>query len=273
MITINHTNAPLELNVSLNDLFGTIRQHQSRLGNQDITYSYRDILTIKEHIGTPLGLDKLIYYPNLCKALRTLKQLTYEVEVSLHDIPTLNEKGLTAINKTIFAIEDKLKNDRAKKAKLDVQFNNLIYLYGQSETIPVLRDFKHYYTMRRSNHSYRSPSSKKLNISGVNYYLGGRFGTNKNLYQLSEYHLLSRYYAVTEKDERAIDKTMKIDCIGGFINTPVFAFRVKNNYKQSGKKYYIDLVTNTTYTRLTDAKLTASNYHNYTELTLLETIK
>ena len=266
-------NAPLELDVSLKDLFGTIRQHQSRQRNQDITYSYRDVLTIKEHIGTPLGLDKLIYYPQLCKALRTLKQLIYEVEVSLHDIPTLNEKGLTAINKTIFTIEDRLKNDRAKKAKLDAQFNNLIYLYGQNETIPILRDFKHYYTMRRSSYNSLSPSSKKLNISGVNYYLGRRFGTIKSLYQLSEYHLLSRYYAATGKDERAIGKTMKIDCIGGFINTPVFSFRVKNNYKQSGKKYYIDLATNTTYSRLTDAKLTASNYHKNPELTLLETIK
>lgn len=273
MITINHINAPLDLNVSLNDLFDTIRQHQSRLRNQDIAYSYSDILTIKEYIGTPLGLDKLIYYPNLCNALRTLQQLIYEVKVSLHDIPTLNEKGLTAINKTIFAIEDKLKNDRAKKAKLDAQFNNFIYLYGQNETIPILRDFKHYYTMRRSSYNPHSPSSKKLNISGVNYYLGGRFGTIKSLYQLSEYHLLSRYYAITAKDERAIGKTMKIDCIGGFINTPVFAFRVKNNYKQFGKKYYIDLATNTTYTRLIDAKLTASNYHNKPELTLLERIK
>lgn len=229
-------NAPLELDVSLNDLFGTIRQHHSRLRNQDITYSYRDILTIREHIGTPLGLDQLIYYPNLCKALRILKQLIYEVEVSLHDIPTLNQKGLTAISKSIFAIENKLKNDRTKKAKLDAQFNNLIYLYGQHETTPILRNFKHYYTMRRSSYNYHSSPSKKLNISGVNYYLGGRFGRKQSLYQLSEYHLLNRYYEATEKEEGAIKKIMNIDCIGGFINSPVFAFRVKNNYKQTGKK-------------------------------------
>jgi hypothetical protein len=276
MIIINQTNVPLDLDVSLNDLFSAIRQHQSYKRTQDITYSYRDVLTIREHIGIPLGLDKLIYYPNLCKALRTLKQLFYEVELSLRDIPTLNEKGLVAISKTISTIQEQLNDDRNKKSKLNAQFNNLIYLHGQNTTTPILRDFKPYYTMRRAAYNHRPPLSKKLNISGINYYLnyqGKRFGAMQSLYHLSEHHLLGAYYEATKKDETAIKRVLKTDCIGGFINTPVFAFRVKSNYKQAGKKYYVDLATNATYSRMSDAKSTASNYYINPQLTLLERIK
>lgn len=276
MIAINRMNAPLELDVSLNELFSAFRQHQSYIRNQNISYSYLDILSIKEAIGIHLELDTLVHYPLLCKTLRALNQLDYQVELSLHDIPSMNQNGLDAIIQALAAIKNKLIDARVKKAKLDAQFNNLVYLYGQNATVPTLRDFKPYYTMRKSSYNLHSTRSRKVNISGINYfmlYYGKRFRKMKSLYQLSEYHLLSNYFNATEKDETSIKKIMKTYLIGGFINTPVFAFRSKYDYKHAGKKYYIDLSTNKTYTRLNDAKNIASKYYINPPLTLLETLK
>ena len=101
-------------------------------------------------------------------------------------------------------------------------------------------------------------------------YRGNRLKKMKNLYELNEYHLLSNYFKVTTQDKTAITQNMRADLIGGFINTPIFAFRAKNNYKQTGKKYYIDLATNKTYTRLNDATDTALQYRINSSLLLLE---
>ena len=63
---------------------------------------------------------------------------------------------------------------------------------------------------------------------------------------------------------------MRYHLIGGFVNTPIFAFGAANEYKQSGKKYYIDLKTNTTMTRVSEARNIACLYQRETELILLE---
>ena len=273
MIQIQQSNPPLELPLSCNDLFDVIRRPQVRLRNKDVHYSYSEHLTIKEPIGVNLELDTLIYYPSLCKALRKVEALHYEIEIPLHDIPTLNNQGLDAISTTLDKIKEKLSAARKNKARLDANVNNLVYLYGQEEKAPVLRDFKPYFTRRKTYYGNKSTLARKLNVSGVNYFLryqGNRYGNTSHLYALDEYHLLKKYFETTKNDDKAITPTMRYHLIGGFINTHVFAFRAATGYRQSGKKYYIDLKTNTTMTKISDARKTACCYHPNPELIILE---
>ncbi len=273
VIQIQQSNPPLELPLSCNDLFDVIRRPQISIRNKDIKYSYSEYLTLKEPIGIHLELDTLIYYPSLCKALRQLEALSYEIEIPLHDIPTLKNQGLDAISKTLDAIKEKLSTARQNKACLDAKVNNLVYLYGQEEKMPVLRDFKPYFTRRQAYYGNKLTIARKLNISGVNYYLryqGERYGKTSHLYKLDEYHLLKKYFEATKSDDKAITPRMRYHLIGGFINTPIFAFRAANEYKQSGKKYYIDLKTNITMTRVSEARNIACLYQPEPELILLE---
>lgn len=273
MIQIQQKNPPLELPLSCNDLFDVIRRPQIRLRNKDVHYSYSEYLTLKEPIGITLELDTLIYYPCLCKALRKLEALHYEIEIPLHDIPTLNNQGLDAISKTLNKIKEKLSTARQDKAYLDAKVNNLVYLYRQEEKTPVLCDFKPYFTRRKTYYGNKSTLARKLNISGVNYFLryqGDRYGHTSHLYKLDEYHLLKKYFEAAKNDDKAITPRMRYHLIGGFINTPVFAFRAASGYRQSGKKYYIDLKTNTTMTRMSEAKEIACHYHPNPKLIILE---
>lgn len=273
MINLDQTNAPLELSISLNDLFNALRLTPSSTRNQDISYSYWNRLSIKEAIGKYLDLDTLIHYPQLCKALRTLGRLDYQIELSLHDIPTMDQHGIDSIIQSLEAIKNKLLLARTQKAKLDAQFNNLVYLYGQNESVPILRAFKPYYSLRNSCYNQYATRSRKINISGVTYFMryhGNRLRNLKCLYELNERHLLSHYFNETKQDKTGITQIMKTYLIGGFINTPIFAFRAKYHYKQTGKKYYIDLATNKTYTRLNDIKDIAFQYCKNPSLILLE---
>ena len=140
--------------------------------------------------------------------------------------------------------------------------------------MPVLRAFKPYYYLRRTNYyNQYTTRARKINISGVPYFMhyhGHRLQKLKNLHELNEHHLLSHYFDATKQDTTAITPTMRTYLLGGFINTSVFAFRSKYDYKQAGKKYYIDLATNKTYTRLNDAKDCAFQYCNSSSLILLE---
>lgn len=273
MIQIQQSNPPLELPLSCNDLFDVIRRPQISIRNKDIHYSYSEYLTLKEPIGIHLELDTLIYYPSLCKALRKLEALNYEIEIPLHDIPTLNNQGLDAISKTLDAIKEKLSISRQNKACLDAKVNNLVYLYGQEEKTPILHEIKPYFTKRKTYYGNKSTLARKLNISGVNYFLryqGDRYGNTSHLYKLDEYHLLKKYFEATKNDHKAITPRMHYHLIGGFIHTPVFAFRAASGYRQSGKKYYIDLKTNTTLTRVSEVREIACSYHPKSELIILE---
>ena len=273
MIPLNQKNAPLELCLSLNDLFSALRLTPQCTRPQEISYSYWNKLSIKEAIGKYLDLDTLVHYPQLCKALRKFDRLDYQIELSLQDIPTMDQSGIDSIIQSLEAIKNKLFDARTEKAKLDAQFNNLIYLYGQNATVPVLRGFKPYYSLRNSYHKEYATRSRKINISGITYFMryhGNRLKNLKCLYELTESHLLSNYFNVTSHDQAAITKTMKTYLMGGFINTPIFAFRAKYHYKQTGKKYYLDLATNKTYTRLCDAKDTAFQYCKNSSLIILE---
>ncbi|MFT4058965.1 MAG: hypothetical protein QM652_05390 [Legionella sp.] len=274
MIHLNQINAPLELAFSLNDLLRALMLTSSSTRSQDISYSYWNRLSIKEVIGTHLELNTLVHYPQLCTSLRQLERLDYQVELSLEDIPEMNQQGIEAITQALAAIKNKLLSVRTQKASLDAQFNNLVYLYGQTATVPVLRAFKPYYSLRRAvYYKQHATRARKINISGVSYFMhynGHRLQKLKSLHELNEHQLLSRYFDATKQDTTAITPRMRTYLLGGFTNTPVFAFRSKYDYKQSGKKYYIDLATNKTYTRLNDAKACASQYCNNPSLILLE---
>ncbi|USQ15524.1 hypothetical protein J2N86_15985 (plasmid) [Legionella lytica] len=273
MINLESEKTPLELGLSLNDLLSALRLTPQCTRPQEISYSYWNRIAIKEVVGSPVGLDTLIHYPQLCKSLRTFERLEYQIEISLHDIPTLEEQGIDSIIQSLEAIKVKLGDARTQKAKLDARFNNLVFLYGQKETLPILRAFKPYYSLRRSSYKNDATRARKINISGVTYYMryyGNRWNHLKSLYELNEHHLLGKYFNETIQDTEAITKIMKISLIGGFINTPIFAFRAKHHYKHAGKKYYVDLATNKTYTRLNEAKDIASQYNNNSPLILLE---
>lgn len=274
MIHLNQTNTPLELAFSLNDLLRALMLTSSSFRNKEISYSYWNRLSINEAIGAHLELDTLIHYPSLCTALRRLERLDYQVELSLEDIPEMNQQGIEAITLAFAAIQDKLLSARTHKSSLDAQFNNLVQLHGQNTTVPVLRTFKPYYYLRKTVYSKQfATRARTINISGVPYimhYNGHRLRKFKHLHELNEHQLLSRYFDETKQDTTAITPKMGTHLLGGFINTPVFAFRSKYDYRQSGKKYYVDLATNKTYTRLNDAKDCASQYCNNLSLILLE---
>ncbi|WP_058532894.1 hypothetical protein [Legionella saoudiensis] len=273
MITLDSGKVPLDLSLSLNDLLSALRLTPQCTRPQEISYSYWNRLSLKEAVGKPVELDTLIHYPQLCKALRTFERLEYQTEISLHDIPTLDKQGIDFIIQSLEAIRIKLGDARTQKAKLDAQFNNLVYLYGQQETLPMLQAFKPYYSLRRSSYKRYETRARKINITGVTYYMryyGNRWNNLKCLYELNEHHILGKYFNETLHDTEAITRSMKICLIGGVINTPVFAFRAKHHYKQAGKKYYVNLATNKTYTRLNDAKEIASQYNNNSPLILLE---
>jgi hypothetical protein len=167
-------------------------------------------------------------------------------------------------------------NQTMAPPELNAQFNNLIYLYVQNTTTPILRHFKPYFTMRHAVYHYRPPSSKKPDISDINYYFdnhNNRSGALHSLNQLSENSLLEANNKATKRNETIIKKVMRTDCIRDCIKSPVFAFRVKCAYKQSGNKYFINLATHTAYSRLNNSKKTASNYYINPQLTLIEIIK
>ena len=95
----------------------------------------------------------------------------------------------------------------------------------------------------------------------------------KALYQMTENQLLKHYFETNKNNPEALCPNMKISLIGGYINTPVFAFRAKWDYKQTGKKYYIDLSNHTTMTRLPDARNAALNHQEAPRLMIQESKK
>ena len=168
--------------------------------------------------------------------------MCFEAELNLGDIPSLKNDGLDAMINTLIAIKAKISPLQAEKARLDSRVNNLIYLYGQKHQNPIFNDIKPYFTQSyRSYYKYKT-NIRKLYISGIDYYINlhnkKKYGQLNHLYMLNEHTLLHRYFEATTKDEIAIKINMKCELIGGFTNTPVFAFRARYDYKQKECKYH-----------------------------------
>ena len=273
MITISNNQIPLDFDISLNDFFRQLIPHNRQIRSDKVSYDYQDTLCIKETIGTMLLPETLIYYPELCRQLRKLNQLDYDVSLNLNKLEIVFQKGLTSIIKSLNLIQDILHNARCEKAKLDGQVNNLICLYGNEKSLPILRAVKPYFCARDNTYR-RTPTTKFLiNIAGINYYLhyhGKRFGKLKPLFSITPHQILSHYFESTKLDVNAISPCAKTDFIGGIINTPIFAFRVRQSYRHRGKKYFINLANCQTYTRLGDLKDASRQYTDRFNLKLIK---
>ncbi len=273
MISISDNRKPLDFDISLNDFLRQLMQHNRQIRSDKLSYNYQDTLHIKEAVGTPLLPETLIYYPELCRQIRKLKQLDYDVSLNLEKIEGVFLKGLAPIIESLNLIQDKLQDARCEKAKLDAQVNNLICLYGQERTPPVLRAIKPYFNNRKNTYQRRLTTNYKLNIAGIDYYLhyhGNRFGTLRRLFSITPHQILSHYFEMTKLDVNAISPCATTDLIGGIINTPIFAFRVRQSYRHRGKKYFINLANCKTYTRLADLKEVARQYTDCFSLKLIK---
>lgn len=261
MITPAIQTRPLDFDVSLKDFFDGFSRYTGTLSNK-IQYDYKKI-TIEEPIGAILSAQELLFYPTLAKKIRQLKQLCFQVSIDLPSINTYRPSGLMAITESLHSIEQVLSYARVEKARLDSEMNNLIYLYGQRKELPILQDVKPYF--HRDYRSYRryKTNTYRLTISSIRYWLNyqtKRFGELASLYLMNEHSLLSSYFETTKKEPDAIRPAAQLKFLGGVLNTPIYVFRVKYNFKQKGKKYYIDLADNKTYTKITDVREKAMLY-------------
>lgn len=266
MLSPTGNKRPLDFDMSVSDFFNLLLPY-NRYIQSDTVYYENGKLILKEPIGTLISAKELIYYPMLCKQLRTMHHLTYQVSINLNAIKSYKQNGLAAMLDSLRLIEEALYPHRMEKAKLDAMVNNLIFLYGQEKTIPILQEIKPYYGQTARNYRYQKTFTYQITISGVRYWInyeGKRFNALKSLYVLTERELLFNYFSCCEKELNAFDRSYSLRFLGGILNTPIFIFRVKQSYKHRGKKYYIDLTDNTTYTRLSDAEEKARTYtHNY----------
>jgi hypothetical protein len=273
MISINTNSTPLDFDISLSDFLRQLMQHNRQIRSDKLIYNYQETLTIKEPIGKVLLPETLIYYPELSRQIRKLNKLDFDVELNLKNIESIFQQGLAAIIKSLNYIQDILHDVRCEKAKLDAQINNLIYLYGQERTLPVIRAIKPWFHNRANAYQHGRTTRYIINISGINYYLhyqGNRFGLLKRLFTITSHQLLSHYFETTKLDANAISPCEKTEFIGGIINTPIVAFRVKQSYRHRGKKYFVDLATCQTYTRLADLKEVTRQYSDCFNLKLIK---
>lgn len=272
MISINTTDTPLDFDLSLNDFLRQLMPHHQQRGDR-LAYSYQSILTINKAVGIILLPETLIYYPELARQIRKLKQLTYEMNLNLKKIDCVFQKGLASIVNSLNLIQTMLHEERYEKAKLDAQVNNLICLYGQEKTSPILKTIKPYFYNRTNTYPHSPTTRYIINITGINYYLhyhGNRFGTLKRLFSITPYQLLNHYFETTKRDTNAISRSAITDFIGGVINTPIFAFRVRQSSHHRGKKYFINLANYQTYTRLAEIKEAARPYTSSFNLKLIK---
>lgn len=234
MIAIKSNDIPLDFDVSLTDFLRQFLQSYNQRTDR-LTYNYQDILTIREDVGTTLLPQTLIYYPELGRQLRKLRTLDYEVSLNLKKIESSFQKGLASMINSLKLIQAMLYDARCEKAQMDARVNNLIYLYGQEKTPPILRTIKPYFYNRRNHYNQ---TRYILNISGINYYLhyhGSRFDPLKGLYSVTPHQLLNDYFETTRHDASAVSPCATTDFIGGIINTPIFAFRVRQSFRHRGK--------------------------------------
>lgn len=249
---------PLDFDVSLHDFFDGFSRYRT-VSSSKINCEYKT-LTLEEPVGTMLSSSALLYYPVLAKQIRHCQLLHYRASIDLTLIETYSQKGLTAIMESLQAINEALFQARTEKAKLDAQVNNLLYLYGQTRDLPILQEVKPYFHRTWGSHKKRA---LRLKISGVYYWLNyrsKRFGELTDLYMLNEHTLLADYFEKTKKEAEAIGRCCMLDLLGGILHTPIYAFRVRPTYKHKGKKYYIDLADNKTYTRIADVEEKTRTY-------------
>lgn len=242
---------PLDLDISLSDFFDRLDFARS---SKYVTYDYRKI-TFEEPIGSEFCAKDLIYYPILCRNLRKLKQLHYKTSIDFSILKTYKQKGLEAIINCLKNIDDNLLAARKEKAKLEASVNNLIYLYGQAKTAPIFYYAKPYFHRNCKTDKGYKTNTCRLTISGVHYWLNYhsvRFDIMKPLYVMKEHDMLANYFEATKTHLDSPKCYFKFDFLGGVLNTPIYAFRVKSDFKHKGKKYYIDLWDNTTFTRIAD---------------------
>lgn len=273
MITLTENNAPLDFDMSLSDFFNGLFRHNRHIHSDKLTYEYTDILTIQESIGASLSPAELIYYPELTKRLRELKQLDYRISINLSDVATFHQKGLQAMKLALSFIEENLYPARCEKAIFDAKVNNLIYLYGQTRKSPRLLSIKPYYNIHSQGYRQRKTSTYQLNISGVHYYLnyhGQRFRERKKWFEITLPSLLAYYFEINKRNQDALQSSSYLDLMGGIIDTPLLVFRFRPNYYLKGKKYYLDLSNGSTYTRLADARLAAKQYTSDFNLKLIK---
>jgi hypothetical protein len=262
MITPFLITRPLDLDVSLSDLFYSIDKIGHTRSNKYITHDYQKI-TLEEPIGAAFCAEDLIYYPMLCQNLRKLKQLRYKTSIDFSTLKAYKQKGLEAIISCLKNIDNNLLEARKEKAKIEACVNNLIYLYGQDKTIPIFCDAKPYFHRNCKTYGGYKTNTCRLTISDVHYWLNyhsKRFGVMQPLYIIKEHDMLAHYFEATKTYPDALTRNFSFDFLGGVLNTPIYAFRAKYNFKQKGKKYYIDLWDNTTFTRITDVRDKAMMY-------------
>lgn len=268
MLNYLSNKAPLDFDISANDILDCFRGYSKCHHRSDINYNYKGQLEFNDLVGTSLNLKDLIYYPELIKNLRKqLKTLRFKKVVNLSEFKPKEAKGLNSIIETLKFIENELHGARTEKAKLDSMFNNLIFLYGSRVTAPIFKGVKRYYT----NRSYRAHI---LNISDQKYYFrykSSRFGDLKHIYELEEYHLLYNFFENTKQcNDYGISRVCNFTLLGGIINTPIYLFRVRKSYKHKGRDIYFDLNTFELFTRKYELEKQVKKYTNNHHLMKLD---
>lgn len=268
MLNYLSNKAPLDFDISANDILDCFRGHYKCHHRSDINYKHKGQLEFNDLVGTSLNLKDLIYYPELTKNIRKqLRTLRFKKVVNLSEFKPKETKGLNSIIETLKFIENELKSARTEKAKLDSIFNNLIFLYGSKVTAPIFKGVKRYYTKR-------SHRSHILNISDQKYYFrykSSRFGDLKHVYELEEYHLLYNFIEnSTQCQEYDISRAYNFTLLGGIINTPIYLFKVKKSYKHKGRDIYFDLNTFELFTRKYELDKQVKRYTNNHHLIKLE---
>ncbi|KTC84377.1 MULTISPECIES: hypothetical protein [Legionella] len=272
MLTPSVQSRPLDFDISLEDFFDGFLRYRTTTTTKKIQYEYKKI-TIDETISTELCAQKLLFYPLLAKQIRKLKQLHYKVSIDLNPIESYRQKGLAPIMNCLNTIDEALSGARLEKSRLDARVNNLLYLYGQTKDSPILQHIKPYFHCNCHSHNRYGTRTWRLTISGVQYWLNyqsKRFGEMAPLYQISEYDLLADYFDTTRKDPSSISQCALSRFAGGILNTPIYAFLVRNDYKHKGRKHYIDLSDNTTYTRIADVREKTMTYTKKFEPWIIE---
>jgi len=268
MIDIITTNTALDLNISLSDIMCRFFRFEN---NDNVKFHY-DSLAMKKQIGTALKVSSLLRHPRLCKQLRKVNHGKYLVNLNLHQIDTLKSSGIDAVIESLQQLKGLLAHEQKEKASLDSVIYNLICLYGNEQEALISQSVKPYFYNRQFNRDIPYTGAQAC-ISGIRYNFSnnGFYKKHKShIYSSTANDLLENFY---KKSKSCTDEPLKShlnEFIGGFLKTPVFAFRMRSDWSKRGQKYYIDLKTNKAYTRITEARKTARQYNEDAQLIILE---
>ena len=268
MITLHNSLSFLNLEpyLSLHTALHSLFQAPHRRSTEQIKYDYEKQLSIQEPIGNAvLDASELLYYPALCSLLRKIRPYPiYTLRLNLSELSSLESDGIDGILEGLAQLQQALSEHRAKKASLDAQVNNLIFLHGQQKARPCYEGSKRYDPAK--NGEYDARSIYIIRISGISYFNQlptQKHRLKKTLYELSADNLLKAYYKSNLKGETAYDN-IGFSCIsrfiGGIVNTPILVFRCAKNYRYKGKRYYLDLHTQRLMNKLSEARDLAYQY-------------